>query len=42
MTGQVMMQGKLSDEKTTINVESLATGIYNLRVAGQIVKFVKE
>jgi len=40
--GQLMMQGKLSDETTTINVESLASGMYFLRIAGKTVKFVKE
>jgi len=39
--GQLMMQGKLSGETTSINVESLASGMYFLRVVGKMVKFVK-
>jgi len=39
--GRLMMQGKLSDETTSINVESLASGMYFLRIAKKTVKFVK-
>ena len=42
ITGQVMMQGKLYGEITTINVESLPMGIYFLRVAEGAVRFVKQ
>ena len=42
MMGQTVMQGRLSDETTTINVESLPSGMYFLKIAGKAVKFVKQ
>jgi hypothetical protein len=42
ITGQMVMQGKLSGNETTINVELLPMGIYNLCVAERAVKFVKQ
>jgi len=41
ITGQLMLQGKLLNETTTINVESLPTGIYCLRLAEKTVKILK-
>ena len=41
LTGQMVMQGKLQGETTTINVASLPSGMYYLRIAGKAVKFVK-
>jgi len=40
--GQKIIQGKLQDETTVVNVETLAKGMYYLRVAEKTVKFVKE
>ena len=40
VVGQVVLQGKLYNN--TINVESLASGMYLLKVDGKVVKFVKE
>jgi len=40
--GQLIMEGRLQDETTTINVESLPAGMYFLRIAGKTVKFVKQ
>ena len=42
VTGQLITEGRLQDEATTINVESLASGIYFLKIAEKAVKFVKE
>ena len=42
LVGQMVMQGKLSDETTTINVELLASGMYFLKIAEKTVKFVKQ
>ena len=42
ITGQLIMQGKLSGETTTINAESLTSGMYFLRIGEKTVKFVKE
>ena len=39
--GQPVMQGKLQGEITTINVESLSSGLYFLKIAGKTTKFVK-
>jgi len=39
--GQIVMQGK-SDATSTINVESLANGVYYLKITDKFVKFVKE
>ena len=39
--GQMVMQGKLSDETTTIDVESLPAGMYFLRIGEKTTKFVK-
>ena len=41
LTGQMVLHGTLQGETTTINVESLPSGMYYLRVAGKAVKFVK-
>ena len=38
--GQIFMQGKLQ-EKTTINIESLATGMYYLKIKNRTLKLVK-
>jgi hypothetical protein len=40
--GNIVMQGKLSDEISIINVASLASGIYYLKISEQTIKFVKE
>ena len=40
--GQMMMQGKLHGEITNINVETLPSGMYFVRMAGQTAKFVKK
>ena len=42
LIGQLQKQGKLQGETTTINIESLANGMYYLKVAGQVAKFIKE
>ena len=42
ITGQTILQGKLQDEVSTINIESLASGMYYLKIANKTVKFVKE
>ena len=42
VTGQMLMQGKLQGETTTINVSTLANGVYLLRVSGKVEKFVKQ
>ena len=42
LTGQMVLQGKLQGETTTINVESLPSGMYFLRIGEKAVKFVKE
>ena len=41
VTGQIILQGKLQDTISTINVEYLAKGVYYLRIADKTVKFVK-
>jgi hypothetical protein len=41
-TGQTIMRGTLQDETTIINVESLAKGIYYLKIADKTIKVVKE
>jgi hypothetical protein len=40
--GQMVMEGKLQNETTTINVESLPNGMYFLRIGEKAVKLVKE
>ena len=40
LLGQVVMQGKLQ-ESSTINIESLASGMYFLRISGTAVRFVR-
>ena len=40
VVGQVVMEGTLKNN--TINVESLANGMYFLKVDNKVVKFVKE
>lgn len=42
LAGQLLMQGKLQNETSIINVESLPSGMYYLKIAGQVAKFVKE
>ena len=42
ITGQVILQGKLQNETTNINVESLPTGIYCLQIGDRTVKFLKQ
>ena len=41
ITGQILLQGKVQDN-LPINIESLASGMYYLKIAGKTVKFVKE
>jgi len=41
ITGQLLLQGKVQDN-SPINIESLASGMYYLKIAGKTVKFVKE
>jgi hypothetical protein len=41
ITGQILQQGKVQND-LPISVESLANGMYYLKVAGKTVKFVKE
>jgi hypothetical protein len=36
------MQGDLEDNKTTINIESLAKGMYYIKIGEKIAKFAKE
>jgi hypothetical protein len=40
--GQLLVQGKLQEETTIINLTSLANGMYYLKIAEQTVKFVKQ
>ena len=42
VVGQVVQQGTLQGESTTINVKSLAAGMYYLKVNNMTVKFMKE
>ena len=42
LMGQLQKQGKLQGETTTVNIESLANGMYILRIAGKAVKIIKE
>ena len=39
--GQLIMQGQLQDETTTINVESLTNGMYYLKIGNKVIKFIK-
>ena len=41
LSGQLQKRGKLQGETTIINIESLANGMYILRVAGETVKIIK-
>ena len=41
VVGQIILQGKIQDN-SSINIESLTSGMYYLKVAGKTVKFVKE
>jgi len=41
ITGQILLQGKVQNN-SPINIESLASGMYYLKIAGKTVKFVKE
>jgi len=40
--GQVILQGKLQGESSTINIEYLAKGMHYIKFAGKTLKFVKE
>jgi hypothetical protein len=42
LSGQMMMQGKLQGETTTINVKFLPKGMYYLKVGNEVVKVIKE
>ena len=42
VVGQTLIQGKLQGDATTINVESLANGMYFLKIDNKVVRFVKE
>ena len=42
VSGQVLMQGALSGETTTVNVKSLPSGIYFIKAGDKTSKFVKE
>jgi Leucine-rich repeat (LRR) protein len=42
VTGQMVMQGKLQEETTAINVHTLSSGIYYLRISDEVVKFIKQ
>ena len=42
VSGQVLMQGQLLDETTTINVKELPNGMYFVKVGGKTGKFIKE
>jgi len=42
VTGQVLMQGKLSGETTTIDVKTLPNGVYLIKVGNATGKFVKK
>ena len=42
VSGQVLMQGALSTETTTINVKSLPSGMYFIKVGNRTGKFIKE
>jgi len=42
VVGQKIMQGKLQDETTVIDVESLVKGMYYLRVGEKAINFIKE
>ena len=41
VTGQVLMQGKLQGETTTINVSTLPSGVYFIKVGNMVGKIVK-
>jgi len=41
LVGQKILQGKLQNETSIINIESLASGIYYLRIAEKTIKFIK-
>ena len=41
ISGQALMQGKLQGETTTINVSSLASGVYFVKVSDKTAKFIK-
>jgi len=41
ITGQILLQGEIQDD-LPINIESLASGMYYLKVLNKTVKFVKE
>jgi hypothetical protein len=42
VTGQLIQQGKLQDELSVIQVESLSKGIYYLKISNTTVKFLKQ
>jgi hypothetical protein len=41
LSGQLQKQGKLQGETTNINIESLANGMYLLRIEGETFKIIK-
>jgi len=41
ISGQALMHDKLQGETTTVNVSSLASGVYYLKVANKTAKFIK-
>ena len=42
LSGQIVMRGKLQGETTTLYMNSLAGGVYYLRIADEVVKFIKQ
>lgn len=42
ITGQMVMQGKLQRETTTVNVSALTNGVYFLKLSNEVMKFVKQ
>ena len=41
LTGEIVLQGELSGNSSTLNIESLPKGIYYLRDCGKTMRFVK-
>jgi hypothetical protein len=41
LSGQLQKQGKLQGETTNINIESLANGMYLLKIEGETFKIIK-
>jgi hypothetical protein len=42
IVGQILMQGKLSEEEITLNVEALSKGMYFLKIGNKTARFMKE